>query len=87
MPTFYFHTEDGERVADTDGSDLADIEAAKDAAVQILAESLRGNSDLFWRHEGFSVIVTDDNALTLFSLNVSATMAAALGGGARRTTS
>jgi hypothetical protein len=80
VPKFYFHTENGERVADTDGSDLADIAAAEDAAVQILSETLRGNSKLFWENEGFSVTVTDDQGLTLFSLQVSATIAAAISG-------
>jgi hypothetical protein len=80
MPTFYFHTEDGEQVTDTEGSELADIAAAEDAAVQILAESLRGNSKLFWESEGFSVTVTDAEGLTLFSLQVSATIAAAMAG-------
>jgi hypothetical protein len=87
MPIFHFHTEDGVRISDTEGTDLADVEAAKDAAVQILAETLRNNSRLFWAHEGFSIIVTDDQALTLFSLNVSATMSAALGGGRQRDSS
>jgi hypothetical protein len=84
MPTFYFHTEDGERLTDTEGSDLADIAAAEDAAVQILAESLRGNSKLFWDNGSYSITVADDRGLTLFSLQVSATMAAAMGGGRDR---
>ena len=85
MPTFYFHTEDGVRVADTQGSDLPDIAAAEDAAVQILAESLRGNSRLFWDTEGFTVTVTDAKGLTLFSLQVSATMSSAMAGRRPRT--
>jgi hypothetical protein len=84
MPMFYFHTEDGEPLADTEGSDLADVEAAKDAAVQILVETLRGNSRLFWRDEGFSVTVADATGLTLFTLQVSATMAAAMRRGGDR---
>ena len=80
MPTFFFHTEDGERLDDAEGSDLPDLRAAQDAAVQILAESLRGNSRLFWDTQSFRVTVADERGLTLFSLEVSATMAAAMGG-------
>lgn len=80
MPIFYFHTEDGVRVADNVGSDLADIAAAEDAAVQILAECLRGNSQMFWDTEGFTVTVTDADGLTLFSLQLSVTMSAAMAG-------
>ena len=85
MPRFFFHTEDGERLNDAEGSELPDIQAAKDTAVQILAETLRGNSRLFWETESFRVTVTDEDRLTLFSLQVSATMAAAMAG--RRPTS
>ena len=80
MPRFYFHTENGDRLSDTDGSELPDVKAAEDAAVQILAETLRGNSKTFWENEGFRVTVTDDRGLTLFFLQVSATMSAAMGG-------
>ena len=84
MPRFYFHTEDGELLLDRDGADLPDLDAAKDAAVQIMSESLRGNSRLFWDTEGYRVIVTDAQDLTLFSLQVSATYAAAMRRPARK---
>jgi hypothetical protein len=78
MPRFFFHTEDGELLIDRDGTELAGLDAAKDTAVQIMAESLHGNSRLFWENEGFRVTVTDAQDLTLFSLQVSATFAAAM---------
>jgi hypothetical protein len=80
MPTFFFHTEDGERLQDGEGSQLPDVEAAKDAAVQILVEALRGASNRFWETESFRVVVADERGLTLFSLQMSATLAAAMGG-------
>jgi hypothetical protein len=60
MPLFYFHTEDGEYLADENGAELNEVEEARDEAVQFLADSLNHDSDLFWRHRGYSVIVTED---------------------------
>jgi len=70
MPRYHFHTEDGECLADKEGTELKDIDAARDTSVQLLAECLKGNSELFWRHEGFAVIVTDHSGLRLFQLHL-----------------
>lgn len=78
MPRFHFHTEDG--VADTDrvGRELADIDAARAAAIQVLTDRLSGSPQTFWDTESFRVTVTDDTGLTLFTLQLSATLAPVL---------
>ena len=85
MPRFFFHTEDGHRQNDEDGAELADIEAAKHAATQLLAESLRNNSQLFWDTENFRIIVADEAGLTLFSLELAVIIAPAMKARAKKT--
>lgn len=72
MPTYFFHTENGHHHADPDGSEMSDVEAAKSAAVQILSEMLRGAACSFWETEALRLIVTDDQGLTLFRLELCA---------------
>ncbi len=51
MARYYFHLQDGEFVADEEGVELSTLEAAKDAAVQLLVESLKQHSSKFWATE------------------------------------
>jgi hypothetical protein len=81
MPKYYFNTEDGVCLTDKDGTELADVESAKREAVQLICETLRNNAGAFWRTESFRVVVKDETDLTLFCLELSATLAPALGGG------
>ena len=78
MPRFFFHTEDGIKTPDEDGTELPDVEAAKRAATQLLADSLRNNSQLFWETENYRIVVADDDGLTLFTLELAAIIAPAL---------
>ena len=78
MPTYHFHTENGECLTDPDGTELPDLLAVRHAAVQHLVEMLRDRSDRFWETGDFAVIVTDDEDLTLFRLQLTAIEAAAL---------
>jgi hypothetical protein len=83
MSRFHFHTEDGVCIADKRGIELADLEAAKRTAVQVLVEALHKRPQAFWETEAFRVIVSDHRGLNLFVLELSATMAAVASPSAR----
>ena len=70
MPRYFFHTEDGRRFPDREGTELPDLEAAKASALVVLSEVLRDNPDEFWAHERFEVTVTDEANQKLFSINM-----------------
>jgi len=70
MPRYFFHTEDGRRFPDKEGTDLPDIGAARSAAIMVLSEVLRDNPDEFWTHERFKVTVTDEAKRTLFTIRM-----------------
>ncbi len=70
MPRYFFHTESHVRTSDDDGLELPDIHSARVAAARSVAELLRGHADLFWGSKPWSMTVTDDGGLILFSLEV-----------------
>ena len=64
MPRYYFHTADGHRWSDPEGSELPDEQTARVEAVTFAAEVLRGRAEEIWRDGQWRVEVTDDqNAL------------------------
>lgn len=78
MARYFFHLKDGVFAADDEGQELPNLAAAKDAAVQVLVDILKGDSCKFWDTESLQVIVSDANGLTLLSLDLSATLAPVL---------
>ena len=79
MPRFYFHTEDGRRLLDREGVDLPDLDAARRQAVRALGEILKDRSDEFWADGALRMSVCDEDGLTLFILEATATTAPAVG--------
>ena len=79
MPKFFFHTEDGTCVRDTDGTELPDVHAARNEAVVILGELVREDPDQFWRDAGFRLTVANEDGLTLYILDLSAVASPTLG--------
>lgn len=73
VPRFHFHTENGVRFTDVHGIELPDLEAAKTSAVQVLTRALHDERHDFWSNESLRVIVSDEDDLTLFSLDLSLT--------------
>ncbi len=59
MTRYHFHTSDGVVFRDEDGEDLATLDHACAAAVQILTEMLPGHREAFLRSGRFSVNVKD----------------------------
>lgn len=72
MPRYYFHTENGDRIRDDQGEELAGVEAAREEAVTVLGEILRYRGGSFWDTGSFSVIVTDDGGRTVVSITAAA---------------
>jgi hypothetical protein len=74
---YFFHLENGGVFEDADGLDLPDLEAAKCAAVRLLAEVLCDRPARFWDTESCQVTCADERGLTLFTVQMIATLAPA----------
>ena len=72
LPRYYFHTENGGRIRDDQGEELADLDAAREEAVTVLGEILRYRGSGFWATRSFSVIVTDADGRTVVSVTAQA---------------
>ena len=81
MERFHFNIEDGKPYPDDEGTLLVDLPAARREALKVLTQAVMNWPDEFWRTHQYSVTVTDQTGLALFTLNLSVQEAAALGGG------
>jgi|KBSSwiStaDraftv2_1062776.scaffolds.fasta_scaffold63952_3 hypothetical protein len=77
MPRYFFDMEDSVLADDTLGVDLVDFDAVKATAVRVLADSLRRSGNRFWDAPEWRLVVSDERGLTLFILDLAATMAPA----------
>lgn len=72
MTRYHFHSVDGTVFRDEDGEDLEDLEAAKAAAIDILAETLPAKQADLWESKSFAVFVKDDSGRVVASLTTTA---------------
>jgi hypothetical protein len=79
MSRFYFHAENGDLHRDEDGLELRTLADARREAARVLGELLNERPDAIWADGGLRLTVTDDQNLTLFALEVAATLAPAGG--------
>jgi len=70
MPRFHFHLEDGTTFRDEEGTELPDLEAARINAVKLLGHVMADNAREFLSTREWTMNVTDDRDLLLFSVNV-----------------
>ena len=77
MPRFFFHHLNGAVTRDGVGLELADMAAVRHEAVRVLAEALGKDPASFWPVGTRQMTVADDEDLTLFTLDVTATFAPA----------
>ena len=77
MPRYHFHVSDGQDFPDLQGSVFADLASARVEAVRFSGELLKDAASHFWSGEEWSMRVTDDSDMTLFTLMFIATNAAA----------
>jgi len=79
MSRFYFHAENGGAHRDEEGLELHTLAEARRQAARVLGELLKERPDAIWADGGLKLTVTDDRDLTLFALEVAATVAPAGG--------
>ncbi len=60
MPRYFFHTADGSRERDEEGTELPDHNAARREAIKLAGAVLSEQPDVLWHSRDFRVEVTDD---------------------------
>ena len=75
MPRYHFHVADGRDYPDLQGTELADLAAARREALRFAGALLADQDVSFWSGEEWSMRVTDATDLTLFTLMFIATNA------------
>lgn len=73
LPRYFFHIHDGADLPDDEGTDLPNLDAARNDAVRLSGEMLRDSGGSFWNSGEWSVEVADEAGLTLFTLTFFAT--------------
>ncbi len=68
MPRYFFDIRDGQDFLDEDGSDHADLAAARIEAVRYSAEVLKEMPERFWHREEWTMTVSDAERTPLFTL-------------------
>ncbi|RYG89568.1 MAG: hypothetical protein EON59_01465 [Alphaproteobacteria bacterium] len=68
MPKYYFDIKDGQDFPDDNGSEWADLAAARMEAVRYSAEVLKEMPDRFWNCELWTMTVSDAGRTPLFTL-------------------
>jgi hypothetical protein len=71
MPRYFFHTEDGQCLEDEEGTELADLDAARVEAVRIMGQLLDEDAAGLWSTESFRIVVKNETGLTLFTVDAS----------------
>ena len=75
MPQFFFHVQMGELFPDETGITLPNDRAARDVALQVLAELARDAADELWRGDVFRVVAADESRMPLVTVEVAARFA------------
>lgn len=81
MPRYYFDARDSCAFFDPEGSELADIAAAKREAFEIFSQLLPGKESHVLDSGPFTVTLLDENRLVLMTLEVAATLSPTNKGG------
>ena len=82
MPKYFFHLENAASPArDTEGVELAGLEAAKCHAVKVIAEALCESPTGFWATDTYQITATDEDGLTLFMVCMMSVIAPVGAGG------
>ena len=72
LPRYFFNVRDGEAYPDLQGTELADLNAARDEAIRFSGALLKEGPEKFWGPKGWEMEVCDDFGLRLFVLRFSA---------------
>ena len=71
MPRYFFHSEDGLLEHDETGTELADASAAREQAVRFAGALLAERPQAMWEGTRWRLLVTDEQSLILFTIEVS----------------
>ena len=72
MPMYYFHLRDQDKITDVDGTDLADIDAAREHAATVARElTFKTTGILGEEWSKWTMVVNDGDGLELFSFGMS----------------
>lgn len=72
---YFFHTEDGRRFCDEEGTELPTETAARLEAARVLGQLMNEDPATVWHGEPLRLRVTDSDNRPLFTLAVVATIA------------
>ncbi len=72
MPRYYFHTEDGQCYPDDEGTELSDLNAARDEAARILGQMLRDDPNTLWQTRELRLIAETEDHKTAFLIDIKA---------------
>ena len=75
MPVYHFNVQDGSNIPDPDGTELPDLDTARNEAVKLAGRLLMDQPKTFWEGSEWHVEVTDDTGLLLFRLDFTASEA------------
>ena len=70
MPRYFFHTQNSSRVTDTEGTNLADHQAARHEAILTAGQLMRDGVNAFWGTRPWSVTVTNDDDVVLMEISM-----------------
>lgn len=79
MSRFFFHLSSTFDVPDNEGVELDSLEDARCYAVKMIAEVLCTSPERYWEAETYRVTAADERGLTLFTVEIVSTDAAAIG--------
>lgn len=78
MPGYIFSLADEHDGWDGEARELPDVQAAKCAAIKMIADTLCNHPETFWEAENHQVTVSDENRLTLFIVDTTTTTSPAI---------
>lgn len=73
MPRYFFPVMDGRALVDTDGTELADMDAVRAEAVRTAGEILAAEDPGLFSEHDWRMTVADNRGKTVFSLYLKAT--------------
>ena len=79
MSRFFFHLSTTHDIPDNEGVELDSLDEARCYAVRMIAEVLCTSPERYWETETYRVTAADARGLTLFTVEIVSTDAAAIG--------
>jgi hypothetical protein len=79
VPRYFFHVHDGCDRPDKEGTDLVDLDSAREEAVRFAAGLLSDHRDEFWQGHEWRIEVANASGRTLLKLQFMASVVAANG--------